>query len=130
MMLNPIDALADAIWHGFENANNACVDRGMDIIDTGGSYEAFSMEEVAAVALERFYENCIIKTVEELKAIPTSPELLCGALIKCPGYLSFGDVYELCDDGTWDRLGNDPERLKPEDVPLPAVLLYLPPERG
>lgn len=54
----------DAIWEGFEAEDNACVDREMDLIDTGGSYETFSMERVAqhvlgvfAAWLDELYES-------------------------------------------------------------------------
>jgi hypothetical protein len=47
--MNLIDTVTDAIWEGFEAEDNACVDRSMDLIDTG---ETFSMSRVAQHLLD------------------------------------------------------------------------------
>lgn len=51
--MNLRDAIVDAIWEGFEAEDNACVDREMDLIDTGGTYETFSMKRVAEHVIEK-----------------------------------------------------------------------------
>lgn len=45
--------VVDAIWEGFEAEDYAYADRQMDIIDTGGNYETFSMERVAQHVIHR-----------------------------------------------------------------------------
>lgn len=69
-----------------------------------------------------------IDTVEQLKAIKPTPHLLGAALIKCLGVPALGSVWELNDDGTWNDFDGTGERTPPEDVPLPAILLYIPEE--
>lgn len=43
----------EAIWEGFEAEDNAYVDREMDVIDTGGHYETFSMKRVAQHVIDK-----------------------------------------------------------------------------
>lgn len=47
-MTDLIKIVEDAIWKGFEADDNACVDREMDLIDTGGTYETFNMTTIAS----------------------------------------------------------------------------------
>ncbi len=42
-----IDTIVNAIWEGFEADDNCYADRKMDVIDTGGHFETFSMERIA-----------------------------------------------------------------------------------
>lgn len=69
-----------------------------------------------------------ITTVDELKAIARNPEILAGPLIKGYSFASLGGVYEGNDDGTWGDYDDpkDDRRVEPEDVPLPALLLWEP----
>ncbi len=86
---------------------------------------AFTRGRVAAQIAEIVHP--VITTVEELKAIETTPELCAGALIKCNGVPSFGAVFELNDDGTWNNFDEkDGGRTAVEDVPLPATLIWHP----
>lgn len=48
-----LETVVDAIWEGFEAEDNACVDREMDLIDTGGSWEVFSMTRVAQHVIDK-----------------------------------------------------------------------------
>jgi hypothetical protein len=177
--MTDIDHLVEALWLAFELEDNACVDREMDLIDTGGHYETFSMRRVAARVLaylepnddgqfptqtemdaedrEDYYriiswirENRpdtrlagehpadwiirvldmspkLIETIEELRAVPRNPLLCAGPLLKCNQYPDFGAIYEGNDDGTWNNY-DDPKQghVAPEDINLPALLLYVP----
>lgn len=70
-----------------------------------------------------------IATVEQLKALKPRPDLINGVLIRAIGAPSFGAVFELNDDGTWndfDATTPEGERTAPEDVPLPAFILWQP----
>lgn len=70
-----------------------------------------------------------ITTLCELKALKPRPDLIVGVLIRAQGVPAFGAVYELNDDGTWnnfDALNPSEQRTAPEDVPLPAVVLWTP----
>ncbi|ODR14290.1 hypothetical protein BHQ23_33210 [Mycobacterium gordonae] len=72
-----------------------------------------------------------IATVEQLKALKPRPDLINGVLIRAIGAPSFGAVFELNDDGTWndfDATTTEGERTAPEDVPLPAFILWEPQE--
>lgn len=132
------EIVVDAIWEGFEAEDSACVDREMDLIDTGGHYETFSMQRVAENVLKRLAENKIISTVDDLDALPI-PELddLAGVLIKSTclvdpdnGNYGLGEIYERNSDGTWCQMvtpaGVGEERIPSKDIPLPAVILYVP----
>lgn len=48
----PVDIIEDALWEGFEAADNCYCDRTMDVIDTGGNYESFRMAPVAQHVLD------------------------------------------------------------------------------
>ncbi len=72
-----------------------------------------------------------IETVEQLKALKPRPDLINGVLIRAIGAPSFGAVFELNDDGTWndfDATTPAGKRTAPEDVPLPAFILWEPQE--
>lgn len=64
-----IDVVVDGIWEGFENEDNACVDRAMDLIDTGGHFETFSMPRVAQRVLDSLrnagYKLLLVEDVED-----------------------------------------------------------------
>lgn len=51
--MNLLETVVDAIWGGFAAEDNACVDREMDLIDTGGSWEVFSMQRVAQHVIDK-----------------------------------------------------------------------------
>lgn len=51
------DVLCEALWSGFMAADNCYADPEMDIIDTGGNYEAFSMRQVTEHVLRFLAEH-------------------------------------------------------------------------
>jgi hypothetical protein len=75
---------------------------------------------------ERLGQAAWIKTVAELRKLKPTPELLGGVLIKSVGVPSFGGVFELNDDGTWNEFDSDMDRVEPEDIPLPVIVLWIP----
>jgi hypothetical protein len=75
---------------------------------------------------ERLGQAAWIKTVAELQKLKPTPELLGGVLIKSVGVPSFGGVFELNDDGTWNEFDSDLDRVEPEDIPLPVIVLWIP----
>lgn len=52
-MTDLVKIVAEGIWEGFELEDNAYVDRKMDLIDTGGTYETFSMDRVASAVIRK-----------------------------------------------------------------------------
>lgn len=78
--MNLIDTVTDAIWEGFEAEDNACVDRSMDLIDTGGQWETFSMPRVAQHVLDNLrdagYRVTLVEDFED-----DYPELTAGSEI-------------------------------------------------
>jgi hypothetical protein len=48
MVTSPVERITEALWAAFRAADNCFVDEAMDVIDTGGNYESFRMEQVAA----------------------------------------------------------------------------------
>ncbi|AXN43434.1 hypothetical protein MM1218R_01486 [Mycobacterium marinum] len=75
-------------------------------------------------------EHRRVDTVEQLKSLNPRPDLpYDGVLIKCFGCPAFGGVFELNNDGTWNDFdGVEPghDRVLPEDIPLPAVVIWDP----
>lgn len=131
--MNLVDAIANAIWEGFEADPNAHADREMDVIDTGGHYEVFSMERIAEHVLDAFFMARTINTPGELDTLPVpASDSLNGTLIRALGHPAFGDVYERNTDGTWGLLATpgsdeiDQHRVPSADIPLPALVLWVP----
>lgn len=123
-----IDAntLTDILWTAFELADNCCADRELDIIDTGGNYESFRMEQVARNALADIAEARTIRTDEQLDALPflsVVRELPQSTIAGQPDYGAIwerrGAAWHLIAGSTW-RPGSG---VKPA---LPALLLYEP----
>lgn len=78
---------------------------------------------------ERLRGQKRIETVEQLKQLQPRPDLINGVLIRAMGVPSFGGVLELNDDGTWNDFDSQQpggDRTAPEDVPLPAYVLWEP----
>ena len=80
-----------------------------------------------------------ISTVDQLTAIAPEPNSMHGVLIKSMGIVNpesgrydMGEVWEQNGDGTWGMLvtpqnGYPSDRaVKPEDIVLPALLLWTP----
>lgn len=107
------------------------VDRIAEILESKQDADLsvpFARGRVAALiaeAAERHYRRRI-ETVEELRAIKPTPELLGGALIKAFGVPFLGAVLELNDDGTWNDFDSDRDYVPADEIPLPVVLLWDP----
>ena len=133
--MNFIEKLTETLWNSFESAEHCSADREMDFIDTGGRYESFDMTQIARAVAAEIQRGRIVETVEQLRAIiPPGADVLGGSLIKTYGWPACGEVYEQNYDGTWGilvtpgpgvRMMHHHERaLKPEDVSLPAILIW------
>lgn len=136
--MNLIKIVENAIWEGL--ADQVCVDRELYRICDTADHGPLDMSRVAANVVEHLAESKIIESIEALDALPIpTPGHLAGVLIKSTclvdpenGKYGIGEVYERNTDGTWCML-QDPsgadwgERLVPsKDIPLPAVILYVP----
>lgn len=106
--------LADLLWAAFDKADNCCVDRELDVIDTGGHFESFRMSQV----VEHLREACTVRSVEELDALPAEAIIKTeGGSVACRFYdgihgVVFGDDRPF----VWSRL----------ETELPGVILWHP----
>ena len=120
----------------FDNCINACCsgeqckNRSQLCMECGELWPCAATELVAELKTTRAQlEQRRIETVEQLKALKPRPDLINGVLIRAIGAPSFGAVFELNYDGTWndfDATTPEGERTAPEDVPLPAFILWQP----